>query len=40
MPLKDSHQYLLTNRCRIKRKVKDDSKVWGIDNWKDGTASE
>lgn len=40
MFLKKSLQYLLTNRCRIKREVKDDSQVLGVSNWNNEAATE
>ena len=40
MFLKESHQYFLTSRCRIKREVKDDSKILGVCTWKDEAATE
>lgn len=40
MFLKNSLQYLLTNRCRIKREVKDDAKVLGVSNWNNEAAIE
>lgn len=40
MFLKKSLQYLLTNICRIKREVKDDSKVLGVSNWNNEAAIE